>query len=270
MGWATSPVRKQETLFSIPILQMGARIYLPTLGRFLEPDPVPGGTPNGYTYVLDPVNFSDYSGAFLGIHIRINVNTVYRIAVGAVAVAGAVAVGLAVAVCVATVACGLAAVAAIGSLAAMTVAMGAIAVTGKPDNPVTNTALFVSTGLEVVSAAAGGGRGGTKASSSRVNNTAVQQAQELPRVGGNITVEQKIADQMSKRGWTLARIQDAIDSPANTVKTMDTRYNMGGTRLNDPATAFYHQSGGYVVRNDVNGKIVQVSDIFDQDWKAPW
>ncbi len=168
---------------------MGARVYLPTLGRFLEPDPVPGGTPNGYVYVLDPVNFGDYSGAFLGIHIRINVNTVYRIAVGAVAVAGAVAVGLAVAVCVATVACGLAAVAAIGSLAAMTVAMGAIAVTGKPDNPVTNTALFVSTGLEVVSAAAGGGRGGAKASSSRVNNTAMQQAQEVPRMGGNIQYE---------------------------------------------------------------------------------
>ncbi|HEU4967077.1 MAG TPA: PA14 domain-containing protein [Candidatus Saccharimonadales bacterium] len=269
MGWATSPSRKQETLFTLPILQMGARIYLPTLGRFLEPDPIPGGTPNGYTYVLDPVNFSDYSGAFLGIHIHINVNTVYRIAVGAVAVAGAVAVGLAVATCVVTVVCGVAAAAAIGSLAAMTVAMGAIAVTGKPDNSVTNTAMFVSTGLEVVSAAAGSGSG-SKATSSRTTSVAMQQQNELPRLGGNIIVESKIADQMSKRGWTLSRIQDAVNDPMNTVKTMDTRYNTDGTRLNDPATAYYHQGGGYVVRNDLNGKIVQVSDVFDKDWKAPW
>jgi hypothetical protein len=34
MGWAASPVRKAESMFSIPIIQMGARVYLPTLGRF--------------------------------------------------------------------------------------------------------------------------------------------------------------------------------------------------------------------------------------------
>jgi len=41
---------------------MGARVYLPTAGRFLQVDPIEGGTHNAYVYVTDPVNWHDYSG----------------------------------------------------------------------------------------------------------------------------------------------------------------------------------------------------------------
>ncbi|MHB8242390.1 MAG: RHS repeat protein, partial [Solirubrobacteraceae bacterium] len=47
------------------ISEMGARAYVPQLGRFLQTDPVPGGGPNSYSYTNDdPVNESDPTGRF--------------------------------------------------------------------------------------------------------------------------------------------------------------------------------------------------------------
>jgi len=43
---------------------MGARVYIPALGRFLQVDPMPGGTPNLYAYPADPVNEFDLDGTF--------------------------------------------------------------------------------------------------------------------------------------------------------------------------------------------------------------
>jgi RHS repeat-associated protein len=49
------------------VVAMGARSYVPQLGRFLQPDPIPGGSANAYAYTFgDPVNTSDPSGAFAG------------------------------------------------------------------------------------------------------------------------------------------------------------------------------------------------------------
>jgi RHS repeat-associated protein len=46
-------------------IDMGARSYVPEIGRFLQPDPIPGGSANAYSYTFgDPVNSSDPSGEF--------------------------------------------------------------------------------------------------------------------------------------------------------------------------------------------------------------
>lgn len=80
MGWAANPMRKQESLFSLPIVQMGARTYLPTLGRFLQVDPMEGGAPNAYAYVGDPINSNDYSGNFAWLLVIPIVMLIIRIA----------------------------------------------------------------------------------------------------------------------------------------------------------------------------------------------
>ena len=47
------------------IINLGVRSYVPQLGRFLQPDPVAGGSANAYGYTYgDPVNTSDPSGAY--------------------------------------------------------------------------------------------------------------------------------------------------------------------------------------------------------------
>jgi len=47
------------------IMDMGARSYVPQLGRFLQPDPRPAGSANSYTYTFDdPVNTFDPTGEY--------------------------------------------------------------------------------------------------------------------------------------------------------------------------------------------------------------
>lgn len=44
-------------------IEMGARVYLPDVGGFLQPDPVDGGSLNAYDYAFqDPTNMRDLSG----------------------------------------------------------------------------------------------------------------------------------------------------------------------------------------------------------------
>jgi len=62
-SWLGGHRRDQDTLGDVTL--MGQRLYNPVLGRFLQTDPVPGGSANDYDYAnQDPVNGMDLSGQF--------------------------------------------------------------------------------------------------------------------------------------------------------------------------------------------------------------
>lgn len=63
-GWLGRHQRPLETEASLqPVIEMGARQYSPLLGRFLQVDPIEGGSANDYDYAnADPVNQIDLSG----------------------------------------------------------------------------------------------------------------------------------------------------------------------------------------------------------------
>jgi len=60
-GWLGGSVRRTE--LASGVIQMGARSYVPTIGKFLSPDPIAGGSANAYDYGnADPVNQFDPMG----------------------------------------------------------------------------------------------------------------------------------------------------------------------------------------------------------------
>jgi RHS repeat-associated protein len=60
-GWLGGKGRRTE--LQSGVIQMGARSYVPALGRFLTPDPIFGGAANPYDYAnQDPVNVFDLEG----------------------------------------------------------------------------------------------------------------------------------------------------------------------------------------------------------------
>lgn len=60
-GWLGS--KQRATSQPSEAMLMGQRVYLPTTGRFLQSDPVEGGSANDYDYAnADPVNALDLTG----------------------------------------------------------------------------------------------------------------------------------------------------------------------------------------------------------------
>lgn len=108
------------------------------------------------------------------------------------------------------------------------------------------------------------GRAGSRAEEA----LAAREASRL--IGPGTTYGAKIEGQLEKRGWTKKLVESTIDDPVRTVATRDTRHLPGGGRLDEPATAYYSRRGGYVVRSDQSGDIVQLSDRTDSSWRAPW
>jgi RHS repeat-associated protein len=64
-GWAGPNRKLYEHQGSIATIEMGARQYVPGLGRFLETDPITGGNTSDYNYPNDPINGSDLTGKWV-------------------------------------------------------------------------------------------------------------------------------------------------------------------------------------------------------------
>ena len=76
---------------------------------------------------------------------------------------------------------------------------------------------------------------------------------------------------LMKKGWSVERVREAINQPARTEKTFDSRHRPEGGRVpNEPATAYYHRDGGWVVRNDLSGEIVGASKVGSTSYPGPW
>lgn len=96
LAWQAAFGQETQPL-KTPFVVMGARVYMPALGRFLQLDPKIGGSANGYDFVSqDPVNLFDPTGRSLGDWIAMLVVSVVSIAAAPLTGGGSVLAGMAI------------------------------------------------------------------------------------------------------------------------------------------------------------------------------
>ncbi len=71
--------KQRPTELKTGIIAMGVRTYVPALGRFLQTDPVQGGSSNAYDYAYqDPVNVTDLDGRFPWVAAALVARVAYK------------------------------------------------------------------------------------------------------------------------------------------------------------------------------------------------
>jgi len=61
-GWFQGALKITDTAGSTALVEMGVRVYVPALSRFLQVDPIEGGGANDYVWPTDPIGSSDLTG----------------------------------------------------------------------------------------------------------------------------------------------------------------------------------------------------------------
>jgi RHS repeat-associated protein len=72
-------------------------------------------------------------------------------------------------------------------------------------------------------------------------------------------ITKKIADQMTKRGWTKEAIHSLVNNPHTTRESVN-------LATGNASTAFFTKEGAYVVKDNVTKEIIQISNKLDPDW----